>query len=96
MIDGFGAIKAGHTGWMQADLAAQNILNLIRRKDHPEEPVEPLKEYTPGKPQIKLTLGLVRGSFDTGRRVFADGALEQSCDANCQTRQPHGTCLYAH
>lgn len=60
MIDGFGAIKAGHTGWLQADTAAQNIVKLIHQREHPEDEPEALKEYIPGKPQIKVTLGLVR------------------------------------
>lgn len=51
-IDGFGSIKAGHTGWNQAEVAAQNILKLIKND------VDLLK-YEKSVPMIRLTLGLV-------------------------------------
>ena len=47
-----GVIKAGHTGWNQAEIAAANILASIEGRD--------MIEYEKSPPQIKVTLGLVR------------------------------------
>ncbi|KAG0151312.1 hypothetical protein CROQUDRAFT_651106, partial [Cronartium quercuum f. sp. fusiforme G11] len=55
-IDGFGSIKAGHTGWNQAEIASKNILKLI----YGNTPQDQLDEYTTSVPMIKLTLGLDR------------------------------------
>lgn len=49
-------IKAGHTGWNQAEITVQNILLSVNAR--PEEKPE-LVQYKPSPPQIKVTLGLV-------------------------------------
>ncbi|KIJ56320.1 hypothetical protein M422DRAFT_150875 [Sphaerobolus stellatus SS14] len=59
----FGAIAAGHTAYFQAEVAARNILRLIKKveaKASNAEKVkeEPLETYTPGAPGIKVSLGL--------------------------------------
>jgi len=71
-IDGFGAIKAGHVGWNQAEVAARNILASIRHLEEqnshslpapdasPDLPESQLEHYVPSMPMIKLTLGLDR------------------------------------
>ncbi|POW00995.1 hypothetical protein PSTT_12734 [Puccinia striiformis] len=71
-VDGFGAIKAGHVGWNQAEVAARNIISSITHLERtndiafpPEEKEDFLEEselekYTPSPPMIKLTLGLNR------------------------------------
>ncbi|KAA1078265.1 hypothetical protein PGT21_032126 [Puccinia graminis f. sp. tritici] len=68
-IDGFGAIKAGHVGWNQAEVAARNILASIahlERKSlgagHQSVDLDEvqLEHYLPTPPMIKLTLGLHR------------------------------------
>lgn len=45
------AIKAGHTGYYQAGVAAANVVRLIERSS------EPLEEYKPTPPRIKITVG---------------------------------------
>lgn len=45
-----GVIKAGHTGWNQAEVAVENVLALINGGE--------LKKYKRTPPQIKVTLGL--------------------------------------
>lgn len=72
--DAFGAIKAGHTGWNQAEVAAKNVLRMIRWEERggTVEEMEPsekgedvpaegykLERYEPNLPMMKLTLGLV-------------------------------------
>ena len=48
---------------LQGEIAALNILELIRRKEGPGQPAEDgsgtLKLYMPGPPGIKVSLGLV-------------------------------------
>jgi NADH dehydrogenase FAD-containing subunit len=56
-VDGFGAIKAGHTAWHQATIAANNIVKIANARENGEK-LEPLDEYTPGKPMISVSLGL--------------------------------------
>ncbi|KZT51267.1 FAD/NAD(P)-binding domain-containing protein [Calocera cornea HHB12733] len=86
--DAFGAIKAGHTAYYQAELAARNILLLISHshshshstanalanalasgprsgseEKHPNLNMnltleQKLEEYSPGRPAIKLTVGV--------------------------------------
>ncbi|CAE6447076.1 unnamed protein product [Rhizoctonia solani] len=48
--DAFGAIKAGHTAYQQAEVASKNIIASISNN--------PLTPYEPGPPAIKLSLGL--------------------------------------
>jgi len=67
--DAFDAIKAGHTAYYQAQVAARNILRLI----HQEEKIgfeagenldSELEEYTPGPPAIKVSLGLTKSVYE--------------------------------
>lgn len=51
--DAFDAIQAGHTAYYQSIVAAKNIIKLAKNEG------EPLEEYTPGLPAIKVSLGLV-------------------------------------
>lgn len=68
-IDGFGAIKAGHTGWNQAEVAARNILKLVDTLESGGKVEEVqigdcgLERYEKSEPMIKLTLGLVSHPF---------------------------------
>ena len=59
VADAFGAVNAGHNAFFQGEVAARNILRLIR-KDAGEDDVEPLERYRPGAPCIKVSIGLVR------------------------------------
>ncbi|KAJ7279400.1 hypothetical protein C8J57DRAFT_1059005 [Mycena rebaudengoi] len=74
--DAFGAIPAGHNAYYQAEVAARNILRLIRRDERlrsygadagssPSLAVEEddLELYTPGPPAIKVSLGLKKNVF---------------------------------
>jgi NADH dehydrogenase FAD-containing subunit len=56
-----GAIQAGHTAYWQAEVAARNVCRLIEKEEGREK--ETLESYKPGKPCIKLTLGLVSVHF---------------------------------
>lgn len=72
--DAFGAIMAGHTAYFQGEVAARNILRLVRKCEAAAIPkatsvgrdllkkdsrYEELETYTPGPPMIKVSLGLV-------------------------------------
>lgn len=67
-----GVIKAGHTGWNQSCITAQNIVNMISAENAPDaasvaDPsasiVSPaFVHYEPSPPQIKVTTGLVSPS----------------------------------
>ncbi|KAG6887788.1 hypothetical protein C0992_010740 [Termitomyces sp. T32_za158] len=74
-VDAFGAIAAGHNAYYQGEVAARNVLRLINRASHekvPEQVPEPLEQYTPGPPAIKVSLGLDTAVFQSqgvvGRR----------------------------
>ncbi|KAG7529919.1 hypothetical protein FFLO_05324 [Filobasidium floriforme] len=58
--DAFGALNAGHTAYWQADMAAENVLSLIKAEENvslaSQTPVE-LKEYKPPAYGIKVSLG---------------------------------------
>lgn len=56
--DAFGALKAGHTAWQMAAVAAYNICALIRGEDE-------LQEYTPPPPAIKVSLGLSQAIYQS-------------------------------
>lgn len=71
-IDGFGAIKAGHTAWHQATIAANNIVKIANARENGEK-LEALDEYTPGKPMISVSLGLTSSVKQT---VNEKGDLE--------------------
>lgn len=56
-----GVIKAGHTGYASASVAAENILRLITpSRSPPDDNANSLVEYARTPPQIHVTLGLVR------------------------------------
>ncbi|KAG7085379.1 hypothetical protein E1B28_002943 [Marasmius oreades] len=54
--DAFDAIKAGHTAYWQGEVAGRNIVRLVKGE-------EPLEEYYPGLPAIKVSLGLRKAAF---------------------------------
>lgn len=53
-----GAIQAGHTAYWQAEVAARNILRMIKSEEEDKE-IEELEEYKVSVPAIKVTLGMV-------------------------------------
>lgn len=64
--DAFGAIKAGHNAYYQAEVASKNIMKLITNSsqifaDDQKEETEDveLDEYEPGPAMIKLSMGRV-------------------------------------
>lgn len=66
--DAFGAINAGHTAYYQAQVAARNILALIKHSSTSATSGHEsgnhlsdlkLERYQPGPPAIKISLGLV-------------------------------------
>jgi hypothetical protein len=67
--DAFDAIKAGHTAYYQAEVAARNILRLINRDGKvgmttKNDLDSELEEYAPGPPAIKVTLGITKSVFE--------------------------------
>ena len=62
--DAFGAINAGHNAFFQGEVAAHNVLKLVKGEGSGEGA---LKKYAPGAPAIKVSLGLV--STDSFLRV---------------------------
>lgn len=59
------AIQAGHTAYWMGEVAVRNILRLIAKEEGGEKKDEPLEDYKPGPPAIKITLGIVstKGRF---------------------------------
>ena len=68
-----GAIQAGHTAYYQAEVAARNILRLIKADEGGE--VEDLEDYKVSVPAIKVTLGMTRGVISNaeGTKVSDEG-----------------------
>ncbi|KAG1729446.1 hypothetical protein EDB19DRAFT_1938550, partial [Suillus lakei] len=67
--DAFDAIKAGHTAYYQAEVAARNILRLIHRDEKAgvateDDPDPELEEYAPGPPAIKVSLGMTKSVYE--------------------------------
>ncbi|KAG2136596.1 uncharacterized protein EDB93DRAFT_1253891 [Suillus bovinus] len=67
--DAFDAIKAGHTAYYQAEVAARNILRLISRDEKVgtaarDKLDSELEEYAPGPPAIKVTLGITKSVYE--------------------------------
>ncbi|KAG1896744.1 uncharacterized protein F5891DRAFT_958144 [Suillus fuscotomentosus] len=67
--DAFDAIKAGHTSYYQAEVAARNILRLIPRDEKVgiaagDDLGSELEEYAPGPPAIKVTLGMTKSVYE--------------------------------
>ncbi|KAG5635987.1 hypothetical protein H0H81_009455 [Sphagnurus paluster] len=65
--DAFGAIPAGHNAYYQGEVAARNIIRLIKKSEGIED--EPLELYSPGPPRIKVSLGLGKAVFQSGDMV---------------------------
>ncbi|KAG6902060.1 hypothetical protein C0995_004906 [Termitomyces sp. Mi166 len=63
--DAFGAIAAGHNAYYQGEIAARNILRLIKQSEGVSEEDEPLEQYTPSQPAIKVSLGLDTAVFQS-------------------------------
>ncbi len=55
--DAFGAVNAGHNAFFQGEVAARNILKMIKASESTDDVV--LDKYNPGLPAIKVSLGLV-------------------------------------
>ncbi|KAG6884056.1 hypothetical protein C0993_001790 [Termitomyces sp. T159_Od127] len=93
--DAFGALAAGHNAYYQGEVAARNVLRLINRaaqrdgEQGKEQEQEPLEEYTPGPPAIKVSLGLDTAVFQSqgvvGRR---DGGAGARADLGAATMWP--------
>ncbi|KAI0704668.1 iron uptake cluster protein [Earliella scabrosa] len=56
--DAFGAINAGHNAFFQGEVAAHNILKLVKGEGEGA-----LKKYAPGAPAIKVSLGLTKSVY---------------------------------
>ncbi|KAF5376414.1 hypothetical protein D9615_008585 [Tricholomella constricta] len=67
--DAFGAIPAGHNAYYQGEVAARNVIRLIKRSEGQDtanaDTDEPLELYTPGPPSIKVSLGLGKSVFQS-------------------------------
>lgn len=68
-----GAIQAGHTAYYQAEVAARNILRMVRAEEGGEK--EELEDYKVSIPAIKVTLGMTRGVISNaeGTKVSDEG-----------------------
>ncbi|KAG1868385.1 FAD/NAD(P)-binding domain-containing protein [Suillus subalutaceus] len=84
--DAFNAIKAGHTAYYQAEVAARNILRLIHqdgkvgiaaKNDLDSE----LEEYAPGPPAIKVTLGMTKSVYEVNGIVGTKNDGVEDLDA---------------
>ncbi|TFK22539.1 FAD/NAD(P)-binding domain-containing protein [Coprinopsis marcescibilis] len=67
--DAFGAIAAGHNAYSQGELAARNVLRLIKQRNRAGAEVEELEKYTPGPPAIKVSLGLTHSVYQLGSHL---------------------------
>jgi hypothetical protein len=91
------AIKAGHTGWYQAGVAAANIVKMVKDGEGAE-----LDEYIPTKPMIKVTVGKVRmdgpATCDFGFVAMTDVLLiysdrdRTSPSRKCGTKRANRRC----
>lgn len=74
------AIQAGHTAYWMGEVAVRNILRLIAKKEGGEKKDEPLEDYKPGPPAIKITLGIVSAKRRFSNISDANFSVEQcSC-----------------
>jgi len=82
--DAFGAVKAGHNAYYQAEIASRNILRLISNHSSPsekkEEDVE-LEEYEAGVPMIKVSLGLNKAVYQTNEMIGWKDDQNEDLDA---------------
>ncbi|KAH9945201.1 iron uptake cluster protein [Epithele typhae] len=64
--DAFGAVNAGHNAFFQGEVAARNVIRLIKQAERKQK-AEPedleLEKYTPGAPAIKVSLGLTKSVY---------------------------------
>ncbi|KAG5644478.1 hypothetical protein DXG03_008305 [Asterophora parasitica] len=73
--DAFGAIPAGGNAYYQGEVAARNVLRLIKRSEGASEADEPLELYSPLPPAIKVSLGLDKAVIQ-----FMDGSIHHKSD----------------
>ncbi|KDR71582.1 hypothetical protein GALMADRAFT_74880 [Galerina marginata CBS 339.88] len=73
--DAFGAIPAGHNAYAQGEVAARNIIRLVKNKatesssERADVAPEPLENYNPGPPAIKVSLGLKKAVYQMGPTI---------------------------
>ncbi|KAI1793690.1 iron uptake cluster protein [Ganoderma leucocontextum] len=62
--DAFGAVNAGHNAFFQGEVAARNIIKLVRRVERTASAEDwKLERYSPGPPAIKVSLGLTKSVY---------------------------------
>ncbi|RPD55220.1 iron uptake cluster protein [Lentinus tigrinus ALCF2SS1-6] len=66
--DAFGAVNAGHNAFFQGQLAAHNIIRMVKASERDasseSEPEDlTLEKYAPGLPSIKVSLGLNKSVY---------------------------------
>nr|XP_018263651.1 uncharacterized protein I303_03522 [Kwoniella dejecticola CBS 10117]OBR85809.1 hypothetical protein I303_03522 [Kwoniella dejecticola CBS 10117] len=70
-----GAIQAGHTAYYQSEVAARNILRLVRQREakegayNLEDDDKVLENYKVSAPAIKVTMGIKRGIISNAEGV---------------------------
>ncbi|KAG9125991.1 hypothetical protein FRC07_005299 [Ceratobasidium sp. 392] len=74
--DAFGALNAGHTAWVQAEIAARNVGRLVRGSD------EALERYVAPPHAIKVSLGLDRAIYQSRGEYGRRGPDECTLDLN--------------
>ncbi|KAG8682090.1 hypothetical protein FRC09_017023 [Ceratobasidium sp. 395] len=74
--DAFGALNAGHTAWVQAEIAARNVGRLVRESD------EALERYVAPPHAIKVSLGLDRAIYQARGEYGRRGPDECALDLN--------------
>ncbi|KAH9914403.1 FAD/NAD-P-binding domain-containing protein [Epithele typhae] len=68
-VDALGAVNAGHNAFFQGEVAAQNVVRLIKRDEREqraektEEQNLALEKYALGAPAIKVSLGLPKSVY---------------------------------
>lgn len=72
--DAFGALNAGHTAWVQAEVAARNVGRLILGSD------EALERYVAPPHAIKVSLGLDRAIYQSRGEYGKRGPDECALD----------------
>ena len=84
VADAFGAVNAGHNAFFQGEVAARNVLRLVRRgEDRAAEP-EALEKYAPGGRAIKVSLG----------RVSLRGCVRGAMEADERRARAQAKCVY--
>ncbi|KAF9484578.1 FAD/NAD(P)-binding domain-containing protein [Pholiota conissans] len=67
--DAFGAIPAGHNAYAQGEVAAKNVVTLIKNAVAGADAQEELEQYTPKGPAIKVSLGLTDTVYQVGGTI---------------------------